>query len=432
MENWLKFTSLEVKIMYMLSLFSLVLYFYLKYKKKKYIVSIFNYGLIFYFFSIYISIFFQYDNRAWWALGNRNSKKFIDSLNESSLVNLLGFFMFFIYMMIFELKSKKNITIKNIKKSKLINSINYKAIKLINYIFLLLAIYLFIFVFKQIPIFGNRLIAQKLGYQTIYNIVNRALFCLTTIIIFRKRKDKILIITNLILMIFSGNRGPVITTVAYLFITKIYEMKINNFQKQKKFIQMLVFLLIIGLSLEFIRGFGHDYELINKIKYGNTFSDIRDGAFILYNIKKKIGDFLWGKTYFADILTFIPAKYSSYRSMWGYSLFTTSTLLGWKNHFGLRGGLFLAPYFNFGYLGVIFFSMTYAYLLTVCEKFFYETIIKRKNKNSYKYILIIINIQNLSEALMIPAGFITFYVVLVISTMIIVAANIINHFIKER
>lgn len=90
-------------------------------------------------------------------------------------------------------------------------------------------------------------------------------------------------------------------------------------------------------------------SILNKILYANTFSDIRDGAFILYGMEKLKITFLYGKMYLADFLSFIPAEFLKYRETYSYSNFTTKSLFEWHGHYGLRGGLFIAPYINFGF-----------------------------------------------------------------------------------
>lgn len=427
MENFYIYSSLEVKVYYIISVICLFLYFILKYKKRQYFISIFNYGLFFYFFSIYITLFFQYENKAWYKLGEINFKKFILNLNKSAEINLIGFSIFFIFLTIFELK-KRNKYLKKIRKIRILNFINYMYIKLLNYIYILLSLYLFIFKFKTIPLLGNRMIATKLGAQTSYNIINGGLVLITVILILNNKNLK-LIYLNLLLLICSGNRGPVIMILAYLGIIKIYSKKELK-SKQKMFILLFTFLFGMGIILEIIRGSSLD-KFTEKILYGNTFSDIRDGAYILYNIDKKINSFLFGKTYLADIISFIPAEYSKFRTKWGYSLFTTLTLLKWKNHFGLRGGPFLAPYFNFGYFGIAIFAYIFAYLYSMFEHFFYEIYIKKLYNCNYGIGACIYILLLFSNSLMIPASFIQFYVSVINFILLIIIGYFFKKYKKE-
>lgn len=83
--------------------------------------------------------------------------------------------------------------------------------------------------------------------------------------------------------------------------------------------------------------------------YGNTFSDFRDGALIVRQFHFVLNDsFLYGLTYFAGFLSFIPSSLSPFRLDWSWGRFSTNMLNGWTGeHFGLRGGQFMESYINF-------------------------------------------------------------------------------------
>jgi hypothetical protein len=85
--------------------------------------------------------------------------------------------------------------------------------------------------------------------------------------------------------------------------------------------------------------------------YGNTFSDLRDFAWV---------DALWdhnlwiGKTYLAALTAFVPRFVSEFRDAWGTGAATAITL-GFDPHVhpGVRPGSFGESYFNFGLPGVV-------------------------------------------------------------------------------
>jgi hypothetical protein len=85
--------------------------------------------------------------------------------------------------------------------------------------------------------------------------------------------------------------------------------------------------------------------------YGNTFSDLRDFAWVLSSWNHKP---FYGKTYASAFISFIPTTYSSFRTKWGIGR-VTAKLGGFvpKFHPGLRPGAFGEPYLNFGIPGVI-------------------------------------------------------------------------------
>lgn len=93
---------------------------------------------------------------------------------------------------------------------------------------------------------------------------------------------------------------------------------------------------------------------------------------MLERFDKVYPDFLWGKNYFADFLSFIPAEALPFRQEWSYGWFSTKTLFGWENHFGLRGGWFFQPYINFGYFGVLLAAVFGAIMYSQLEIFPYR------------------------------------------------------------
>ena len=92
-----------------------------------------------------------------------------------------------------------------------------------------------------------------------------------------------------------------------------------------------------------------------SIFYGNSFSDTRDFATILSFWD---GHFIWGKTYLAGLIAFIPRVLSSFRDKWSYGV-VTATMAGLDptEHPGLRIGSFGEAYLNFGLVGVILLGL---------------------------------------------------------------------------
>lgn len=176
--------------------------------------------------------------------------------------------------------------------------------------------------------------------------------------------------------------------------------------------------------MEKLRGKGNT-SISYKILYGNTFSDIRDGAFILYGIEKMKVGLLYGKMYIADFLSFIPSEFIKYREIYAYSNFTTKTLFEWNEHYGFRGGLFIAPYINFGIVGVIFIGLYAAYGYSKLENYYY------KKKITFKNILFLNLKASFIVSLLLPAGFMYFYVLCCYIILIIGLKIIIRSILKE-
>ena len=120
-------------------------------------------------------------------------------------------------------------------------------------------------------------------------------------------------------------------------------------------------------ALSFLRNGGltgfNMTSLLDDVLYGNTFSDTRDFAWVLGYWD---GELLWGKTYAAGILSFIPSALSDFRQHWGmgrFTLITTGMYSDEAFHGGLRCSIFGEPYFNFGIIGVIVISIIYGYYI---------------------------------------------------------------------
>jgi len=99
--------------------------------------------------------------------------------------------------------------------------------------------------------------------------------------------------------------------------------------------------------------------------YGNQFSDTRDFAWILTFWD---GEYLYGKTYLAALLSFIPRFLSPLRQEWSISMYTNG-LTGFDSELmpGLRPGLFGEAFLNFGYVGVIFFGFLFGFALRYAD-----------------------------------------------------------------
>lgn len=432
MDSFFNNSELFVGVLYFIVWILLIVYFVIKYKKRNYIFSIFNIGTIGTGIvgSYLLMGPFQYNNKAWFALGISQSYGFIDYLNKNFTINLIGCIVFFIALIIFEfadfIPRKENKIIDIIS-----NSVSSAPILIIN-IMILIAWYSMIFLtIKSLPIFSNRVFASEYGLQTVYNILNillgtMALYYLSKYILKKHKLYGILSTLNLMTLFFTGNRGPFIFLSLNMLILYLYMKTYNPRKITKKIIFIIGVVLIIGISMDFIRKGESDVNISNMIEniaYGNTFSDIRDGAFILYGFENNYDKPLYGKNYIADILSFMPKSKFEYRQIWSYGVFTTKTLFGWENHYGLRGGYFLEPYINFGYLGVIVFAIIFAYILSFLESQFYFYIVKNKNNSNLSLKLIILDIINaIASGIMISSGIANTYPQLIILICIIICS----------
>ncbi|HBS1998106.1 TPA: oligosaccharide repeat unit polymerase [Klebsiella quasipneumoniae subsp. quasipneumoniae] len=177
---------------------------------------------------------------------------------------------------------------------------------------------------------------------------------LISAIITRKKKFYIITLLVVILSLWSGARGsllnPIVMAVAIISMT-------NKNKKIFKYVFGAVIIFLILMLMKAIRDGqlleeGLDFNnMLFETFFGNTFSDLRDFTWIYswWN-----GEFLYGKTIFAGVISFVPSFISEYRELWGWGRWSTSLVnLDSSIHGGLRPTVFGEAYFNFGIVGVI-------------------------------------------------------------------------------
>ena len=423
MKNFYEYSNFSLKILYCLSIIIVFGYIYLKYKNKKYIISFFNIDLYMGFISLFFTSLYQYNDLAWKVLGYQNANIFFKYLNKNLSINLIGIVVFYLSLIIFEMREKK------IKLSKLEffieKNINLQVIKCLNLVVVCMwGLLVYSHLGFSLPIFGNRTFLINSSFQSFYNIFNSIFSYSLIVYLFCKKRPVILISINLILLFGTGNRGGILS---FFLLCYLYYLYVTKKSKEKKIcigIFVCFFLIFLLFFMEKLRGSG-DSLILYKVLYGNTFSDIRDGAFILYGIKKiKIG-LLYGKMYIADFLSFIPSEFIKYRETYGYSNFTTKTLFGWYEHYGLRGGPYIAPYINFGIVGVILMGIYAAYGYSKLENYYYKKEITLKN-------ILLLNLKaSFIGSLLSPSGFMYFYILCCYIILIVGLKLIVSSILKK-
>jgi oligosaccharide repeat unit polymerase len=125
------------------------------------------------------------------------------------------------------------------------------------------------------------------------------------------------------------------------------------------------------------------------IFYGNSFSDVRDFAVVLSFWD---GKFLWGKTYLAGLMAFVPQTLSSFRAQWSIGV-VTATLVGFDptSHPGLRTGISGEAYLNFGIPGVVAVGLIAGAIIRLVDS---ETkralrLLPRSNLRAYSFWVIL-------------------------------------------
>lgn len=172
-----------------------------------------------------------------------------------------------------------------------------------------------------------------------------------------EKKERILFSCTILLtigLLFFGARSNILAI--YIGVLMCYLIQLRTKISLFRLISMISVIIVGGLYLGSVRAgqysLGDFFELLGALLlYGNTFSDLRDFAWV---------DALWdhnlwiGKTYLAALTAFVPRFVSEFRDAWGTGAATAITLgLDPHVHPGVRPGSFGESYFNFGLPGVV-------------------------------------------------------------------------------
>lgn len=225
--------------------------------------------------------------------------------------------------------------------------------------------------------FSFNLRANALADGTIRSIFNLIIISLIPVVLsmtlvrYLEIKSKITFFAALMLMLsllISGSRSTLFTPIVSVLI--IY------FISKKKNISIFKIILVGIVLLSFLSYFSnlrngiYSYlasfnSLFTMTFYGNSFSDLRDFAWILAYWDNH---YLLGKSYVAALLSFIPRSLSDYREVWSISVYTDN-LVGFdpNMHAGLRPGKFGEAFLNFGWLGVSAVGFITGYILRLTD-----------------------------------------------------------------
>lgn len=382
-------------------------YIYFKLSRRGYFFSIFNIGVYIYFFSIVISPIFFYYDEAWTVFGIHSAGSMLNYLNDSLLINLVGFFFFIIFLLLLEFYSNCPVSFINYsyKYNKYISDL---SIKIFFIIFVLIFIYICLFICEGFPLLNqNRTFFLNTSVSPIYLFINQGILLFTLyygINYILHKKNLFLCLLGGGCLILQGNRGSFLLGILFpLLVVFMYykngdnkndnqtnKLKLRSKRVTRKIFILIPFFILLGFLLQFLRKGANDVSiimLIHELLFGNTFSDIRDGAFILMGFDKHYDCFLIGKTYFSAIISFIPSSLSDFRYTWSWGRFT-SGLFNFQNHFGLRGGNSLEGYLNFSWFAVIIVSFCQAVIISKLELVFYNVFILKKVRFVGKEIFI--------------------------------------------
>lgn len=300
------------------------------------------------------------------------SDLFLQKINEAFLITILGYFCIWIGRYAFDFL-KENKILSLIKPLEKIAEKNIRNLKTLTWLSVITVVFLLILIVISLvtgTIFNPRKYFQANDlYRPFFNftltlvsIVLSYLSC--RYLAYKEKRVLYAFLTIMALSFFTGLRGVVIYGLLNFIIFRIF----SNGGKFKfgKLIIQVGFLLFFAIYLSQVREGIYNPFLSMKfflfqVLYGNHFSDIRDFAYILSHWDENC---VYGKTYLAGLISFIPRRFSDFRQEWATSVYTNS-IVGFniQEHPGLRAGWFGEPFLNFGYAGVILIGLMAGYLL---------------------------------------------------------------------
>jgi oligosaccharide repeat unit polymerase len=174
---------------------------------------------------------------------------------------------------------------------------------------------------------------------------------------YMETKERVLLLSTLLLtfgLIFFGARSNILTI--YFSVLLCYLIQLRTKVGLLKLTVWIGGIGLLGLYLGVVRSGGYSISkffglLAMLLFYGNTFSDLRDFAWVYADWNHH---FWFGKTYLAALAAFVPRFASQFRDQWGLGAATALTV-GFDPHVhpGLRPGSFGESFLNFGVPGVI-------------------------------------------------------------------------------
>lgn len=380
---------------------------YLRLLKRRfgYFISPFNVTLFITAFNVAISYHFYSSDKAWWALGVSSAMSMWSYLDQSLLINLGGIAIFLSLLLYLTQKDKaggidEGKSYSQTFFSKTAEAISPIAVSLTT-VFCVLAFIEICLLFNNgtFPLLnGDRLFFYQSSISPIYLGVS---FCLTLLGVYSgfrlvsKRKGLPAFLACVGCLILSGNRSDVLLSVILpmiLFWTSTPAVKnklgfgAHRSKVRKKsplyIVVAILIVFIVGLQLSSWRSGVNSSieESISEMLDGNSFSDLRDGAFLLQGFDANFdGAYAGGKTYLAAAISFIPSSMSSFREEWAWGRYSANKIAGFAGeHFGLRGGPYMEGYLNFGPAGVVLLALVQAYLFYLVDRSYRRYILNQE------------------------------------------------------
>ena len=178
-------------------------------------------------------------------------------------------------------------------------------------------------------------------------------YCVARFFRFRERSMLVITICLSAGLLFFGSRGLIAGLLSTALVVFLIELR-----TRLRFAWIgagILGVLSASVLLDALRSSNFSLGRISagfllSIFFGNSYSDTRDFALVLSFWDHHL---LWGKTFLAGLIAFVPRFLSSFRDAWSIGV-VTATLVGFspQEHPGLRLGIFGEAYLNFGLTGV--------------------------------------------------------------------------------
>lgn len=394
MVNFISHASAELLVLYLGTFATLVAYFVWKYIARGYLLSPFTITLLVFAFAVLVAGPVQFDDRAWTALGTAGIGSFAVPLREIMIISLAGLCLTIVTLWVTEARGiqPRTTVVRPVAQdaSNARHPLSIEPVAVVAWISVI-AFIAFIFSAQAIPLFSGRGLFIDHGLVGgAYKIVVASIQLTTaTLLVYslmrRSARFAPLVIVGSLALLATGDRAGLISIAQALVAMTIYMKGRTQVARRTLFASIaLVIVAFGGLFLSFLRT---DAEFTleaawQDLLYGNTFSDMRDGAFVLWGWETRFnGASLGGLTYAAALLSFLPSSYSTFRQEWSWGYFSTSTLFGWSDHFGLRGGWYLESFINFGWLGVLCSALSIGLILGGVERRFFRGVVHAVDPN---------------------------------------------------
>ncbi|MBR3223989.1 MAG: hypothetical protein IKF78_01560 [Atopobiaceae bacterium] len=423
-------------VLYVLCLVLLGVYIAYVYRKHGYVVSLFNVGLFQWYACIVLSPWYYFVDESWNSLHIQGEAVALVKpyLLQSMLINYAGTAIFMVTLLVCAWRMSERFSSVALVR-RVANGIDSRLV----FVFVVLAAAVFTFIcFRYNGTFpllnAKRAFYLDKPFSPVYLLASQLMSTLGLYEGLRwvARKGWVSFAAFLlcsICLVLTGNRGSALlqlflpVVLYWLYVRGIKKKGLAGLKRQTLAVLVAIAITaVLGLVMQSVRGgrgFGNVQAYATETLNGNTFCDVRDGAYLLMGFENRMNsEFLLGKTYAAGLISFVPSSMSPYRQEWSWGRFTTQKLSRWKHHFGFRGGNYLESYLNFGVVGVVIVAVVSAVVLAWQEEMFRRVFLFGWESVQGGEILVCSLVGQLSGFLVSSSGAYNGYVILGITVLL--------------